>query len=65
MVEITLSDQEQDKWVPNMGKGIFKPSLVYKMHFTSLATHPHQLGYGRASVLLNINFLLGCSYMIV
>jgi hypothetical protein len=34
-----LHPDNNDSWVFNSGKGIFRPNLVYKQHFNNLVTH--------------------------
>jgi hypothetical protein len=37
--DVSLVNDANDKWVCKLGKGIFKPSLVYQLHFHDIPVH--------------------------
>jgi hypothetical protein len=37
--DVSLVNEANDKWVCKLGKGIFKPSLVYQLHFHDIPVH--------------------------
>jgi hypothetical protein len=51
-----LQSDNNDSWVFNSGKRIFKPSIVYKHHFSHLATHHPSCAIWKSKCILKHKF---------
>jgi hypothetical protein len=51
-----LQHDTNDSWVFNLGKGIFKPSIVYRHHFSHLDTHHPSCAIWESKCISKHNF---------